>query len=66
MSAIIDDVESISSDMCIRVKDRSKVDIKILVLVNDFLKFLMETILRSSFLFKSSRYSVRDKEMAEQ
>ncbi len=66
MSPIIVDVESITSDMCIIVKDRSKVDIKILVSVNDFLKFLVQTILRFSFLFKSSRYSVRDKEMAEQ
>ncbi len=64
MRPIIDDIEIISSVMCIIVKDRSKVDIEVLVSMNDFLKFLIETVL--SFLFKFSKYSVRDREIAKQ
>jgi hypothetical protein len=66
MRAIIDNIESISPVMCIIVKDRPKVDIEILVSMNDFLKFLIETLLTVSFCFKFSRYSVRDREIAEE
>ncbi len=65
MSAIIDDVESISSEKCIKFKDLSKFEIKFLVLIKEFLIFLIETELSESFSLEFSRYSVNDRETAE-